>query len=118
MAFEKDFEELMPQTITIDTQSRDKYGKLSATGSPTSYTKTRIIFDTRTYRTPEGDTVVEFGKIYLNQAVTNINDTDKLTLPGGAVVQVVSVNQYPDESGNHHTVLRFGASSVGRPVGR
>lgn len=101
-----EFEEMMRETITVQTQSSlDKYGK-QAWGTGVTY-KCRYMAEQRVLRDQDGREIIEQGRaLVYGVAVASVKD--RVTLPNGAHPLVTSVDTVYDESGTHHTVIGFG----------
>lgn len=108
MTVEKDFLELMLQTVTVAAQTGlDSYGKPSFSASPDSY-RCRIIWRERILRDQDGREIVEAGRAILTQAAASVTPVHKLTLPDGSTPKIVDVSTLQDQFGNHHSVIGFG----------
>jgi len=108
MGVPSDFAEMMLETVTIHTASTlDNYGKQAYAAVGTAY-RCRIMSEQRVLRDREGREIIEAGRaVIYGVAVATVND--KIVLPNGAVPLVTSVDTTQDESGNHHSVIGFGA---------
>lgn len=108
MTVEKDFLEMMLQTVTVAAQSTlDNYGNPSFSASPDSY-RCRLVWDERILRDQDGRELVEAGRAILTQAAASVTPTHKLTLPDGSTPKIVRVSTIQDTEGNHHSVIGFG----------
>lgn len=113
MSISYEFLALMPDTLTVYSQSSvDAYGKRTFSGSGTSV-RCRVQFDTQQFTGSNGGGETRTSKpegrafCYGDVAVTTDH---RLVLPDGSEAIVRSVNRARDEDGGHHTVIHFGAS--------
>jgi hypothetical protein len=108
MGIARDFYVMMPHTVTVfGTSTMDKYGKQAWSGAGTNY-RCRLVFDSRMVRDAEGREILEEGRAIV-YGVATVTVKDRLTLPGGRSPLVTSVATIKDETGDHHTVIGFGA---------
>ena len=108
MAIETEYLSMMPDTITLyATTTLDAYGKRTFSSTGTSY-RCRIQAEAKMVRDAQGREVTITGKAYLYGAPTVTNDY-RIVLPDGSSPVIYDVNQNGDDSGNHHTVVYFGA---------
>ena len=107
MTIESAFLSMMPSTVTIyGKTSRDAYGKVTYGGSGTDV-RCRVVPENRVVRTDTDVEVFEDGRIYCYGTPT-VSYDDKVLLPSGEQVTVVSILVQYDETGTHHTVIGFG----------
>lgn len=107
MTIESEYLALMPSTVTVYAKSsRDAYGKASFSGTGTSL-RCRIQMDKKVTTDAENRTVTQDGTIYV-YGTTTVSTDDRLVLPDGSDKLILSVETRNDESGPHHTVIRFG----------
>ncbi len=107
MAFDTDFLELLPHTLTRNSfVSSDGYGKPSYSTGVSSYSA-RVVYKPKLIRTLEGTEQVARGYVIVGTTET-LNPKDKYTLPDTTTPPVLSINTIPDESGTHHNVIYFG----------
>lgn len=102
----------MTDTITVFASTTvDNYGKVSTSGTSTSFSA-RIVADVSRTRDNEGVQIVEGGTLYImSDAAIAIGN--RLVLPGGREPIILSVDKvtYPTtgtSSAVHHTVVKFG----------
>jgi hypothetical protein len=107
MAFESDFEDLMPITVTVHPFSSE-----DAAGVPTyGASRTTLAYiedDEKNARWEDGVEIVPKRVIYTNDSA--ITEKDKIELPAGfgeplETIAMVLERRY-DEEGYHHTVVR------------
>lgn len=109
MPIDPDFLELMPHEIVVTRISTStpytQYGaKQFATG--TSKVRCRVVQKSRLVRTADGREVFARGKVYL-YGDPGITNEDKITLPDGTTPEIVFIESYPDDQGDHHQVLHY-----------
>jgi streptogramin lyase len=109
----------MPSTVTLEAFSdRDDYGKPSYAAA-VSY-KARVIYQSKMIvgqgsgeaanleTTANG--VVWFGPPTANPSSTvppDVTVEDRITLPDGSTPNIMRVDQFQDEEGDHHTKVYF-----------
>ena len=107
MAIDTRFLELMQDTVTIYTKtSLDQYGARAWSASGTTYNshvqpETSVTVDQDGRQISITATVIIYG-------VATVTSNDKIVLPDGTSPPIISVHQYRDENGSHHTTLRLG----------
>lgn len=107
MSLETEYLTLMPDTVTVyPLSSLDDYGKRAWSATGTSY-RCRIQDDSGLHRTPDGREVVITGKAYLYGSPA-LTTNHKIVLPDGTSPIIVYASVNNDESGSHHTLIRFG----------
>ena len=100
-----DFLDLMPATVTVaPTTGVDGYGTPSY-GAPVSY-RARVVYKQELVRTPSGDEITARGHVWLVTAV-RIPDVNRITLPDATTPQILVSENYPDQSGAHHSKVYF-----------
>jgi len=108
MTINASFLELMPSTATVFTKSsRDAYGKVTFGATGTTF-RCRVSDDRNVTSGADQRDVIETGTIYCYGNPTVTVD-DKIVLPDNTVIKVTQVSVVDDESGPHHTIIRFGA---------
>lgn len=109
MTIEAKFLDLMPSTVTIYGKSaRDAYGKVSYSASGTGV-RCRVQAGQRVIRGADGIDKVEDGRIYF-YGQPAVSYEDKVTLPDGSQVTILSIEEVNDEAGGHHTVVGYGTT--------
>ena len=109
MAFERDFLQLMTQTIAVqqpDGTFTDR-GKANF-GASTSF-QCRIVLKNEIVRAFDGQERISIAKIYMD-TTTIITPESLLTLPATFNPNnppILAIDREPDEEGDHHTVLRI-----------
>jgi hypothetical protein len=100
MAFDPEFLELMPDTITYRPKTTmDSYGR-ETYGDPVVI-RCRIVGKPRLIRNVEGDQVAVSTTIYTGGAF-GIEADGEITMPDGSKPPIQAVYTYPDEEGPHH----------------
>jgi hypothetical protein len=113
MAFENDFLDMMPHTVTHSTYaSLDAYGKQSYSTANTSYSAL-IQYEQKKITGLDGNEVIS--TVHAILACTgSIDPSDRLTLPDGTSPKILTVGQVSDSGGQHHVEVYFGAQKVFR----
>ena len=100
MTIENDFLELMTQTCTIEPfGAYNEYAEPSF-GTAVSYT-CRTVHKTNLIRTDAGKEITSIAQTWIFGA-PGISPKDRITLPDGTTPQILRVDRFPDENGNHH----------------
>lgn len=109
MTIETAFSSMMPSSVTITSVSAtDAYGKRTFSGATT--VQCRIQKSKRLINSADGKQIPEEGRVYCyGTASATVND--RLTLPDGSIVPILSVETRNDESGTYVTVISFGKAS-------
>jgi len=104
MPLEQDFLEWFSSTVTIEPYTgQNLYGEPDY-GDAVEY-PALIRYRTRKVLDREGREVVSSAQVYLNGDV-GIDVRDRITLPDGTSPVIISIEKYPDETGNiHHKVV-------------
>ncbi len=110
--------DMMPHTVTLEPFSdRDDYGKpiygTAATYRARVVYKTEMIIDQR-IGAAELETTSN-GHIWFGPPTTNLHSgtpptvtaEDKVTLPDGSTPNIMRVDRFPDEYGDHHVKVYF-----------
>lgn len=108
---ESAFLELMPLTCMLSPRSAVGRYQGDPTYGPTISPKCHVQYTTQLTTSAEGETKPQAGIVYLD-GVYPVDTTWKLQLPipgGNQTVVIIQVDQNTDESGFHHTAVRFGA---------
>lgn len=101
----QDFADMMPQSVQhAEFATRDAYGKPQY-GSSVEYSA-RVVFLNKLVRGPDGAETVARGHVWLLGSPT-VSTEDQLTLPDSTTPPILSVEQFPDEAGLHHTKIYF-----------
>lgn len=103
------FEALMPHTVTVAglaSFSTDGYGTPAYSTSATSYTA-RVVTKQTLVQTFRGTEELAKTVVYL-AATSTFGPSDRITLPDGSTPELLAVETYPDEDGQHHVKLMFG----------
>ena len=101
-----DLKRLMPHTVGhTPVSSRDAYGKITY-GTETEY-QARVVYKNKQVRSSSGELVMAAGMVWF-AAVIDISPEDKITLPDDSTPQVISVERFPDASGDRYTKIYFG----------
>lgn len=108
----------MPQTVTLEPFSdRDDYGE-PVYGTAATY-RARVVYQTemivdQRIGSAELETTsnghVWFGPPTLNLSSgvpPTVTAEDRITLPDGTQPNIMRVDRFPDEDGNHHTKVYF-----------
>lgn len=107
MSFEKDFRQLLTQTLTVSTVATLGVGGAVTYSTSASTYRCRVVnvnkymFDTRGQRA-----AVAYEAWIASTSI--LSPASKYTLPDGATPPVVSVDTFPDPDGHHHVRVRFG----------
>ena len=106
MSLDSEFKELMPHTVTLKTvSSRDSYNTITySTG--TNYTA-RVVYKNERVRLANGSESVARGMVWLFGAPT-VTIEDQLVLPDSSTPEILAIEKFPDEDGDHHTKVYFG----------
>jgi hypothetical protein len=109
VTIETAFSSMMPSSVTITSVSAtDAYGKRTFSGATT--VQCRIQKSKRLINSADGKQIPEEGRVYCyGTASATVND--RLTLPDGSIVPILSVETRNDESGTYVTVISFGKAS-------
>lgn len=109
MTIETAFSSMMPSSVTITSvSSTDAYGKRTFSGSSTI--QCRIQKSKRIINTADGKQIPEEGRVYC-YGTSNATVNDRLTLPDGSNVPILTVETRNDEVGAYVTVISFGKAS-------
>lgn len=107
MTIETAFSSMMPSTVTLNAvQSTDAYGKRTFSGTSTSI-QCRVQQTRRMVITEDGKQIPVEGSVYC-YGTSNATVNDKLTLPDGSVVPILSVETRNDDVGAYVTVISYG----------
>lgn len=107
MALETAFLELMPQTVTVYSQTaKTEYGIQSWSGSGTSV-NCRVMETGTLVHDANGRQVYETGKIIFYGTPT-VSLSSRIALPDGSFPVLLTVNVHSDENGLSHTSVSFG----------
>jgi hypothetical protein len=104
VAFEEQFYEFFPETVTVrQFTGRDRYGRLSHdAGVPM---QCRIVRGERTIIDPEGNTQVAGSRVYFAYFPMDLDDL--IVFPDGTSPPPLLIEEHTDEKGPHHTVVYF-----------
>lgn len=107
MTIETAFASMMPSTVTINAvTATDAYGRRTFSGSASTI-QCRIQTTRRLLITEDGKQVPVEGTVYCyGTSTATIND--KLTLPDGSIVPIVSIETRNDDAGAYVTVIQYG----------
>jgi hypothetical protein len=101
-----DWADMMPHTVThAPLASRDAYGAPTY-GAGVDYTA-RVLYKNQRVRAADGAEVVARGSVWFVGTPT-VSPEDKITLPDATTPPLLSVEQYADADGAHHTKVYFG----------
>lgn len=109
MSFERDFLELMPDTVTITQRSgSNAYGEHTFSGATTH--RARIVKKIEMLRTIRGEEKVSDTVVWVagNGTFPNVEPDDKVTLPDGTTRPVLQIHTFGDDDGNHHVKVYLG----------
>jgi hypothetical protein len=107
MAWDDAYLDLMPHTVIInDLSGTNRYGEEVYSTQATTY-QARVLRKPKLVRDFIGDEVVSHTTVWLASTGPAIEATAQVTLPDGSQPPLISVEEYPDEDGLHHQVLRF-----------
>lgn len=108
MAFESAFLSMMPSTIKVSTRTgHSNYGEPTFAATTTNY-RARIVDKPGFVRTANGETIEFTSVCWIASTGGTITVDDRVTMPGGTTPQIVAVERYPDQDGNHHVKLMLG----------
>lgn len=108
MGIEREFLELMPQTIAWEQfAALDKYGEVTDYADPVDI-RCRVTRVHDRLLGPDQVEVLITAKAWLFGHY-EIKKQDRITLPDGTQPPIADVEHYPDEEGDHHTVVLFGS---------
>lgn len=109
MAYDPALDALMPDAISIRRgTSLNNYGERDAVGTATSY-QARIVFSASKIIVATGEEASAAGQAWISGSVpADIKTSDILTLPDGNSPEIMRVDIFPDEDGEHHRVVWFG----------
>lgn len=113
MAFEPEFLELMPDTVTLrhpdDAGATDVFGRtqFDPFEPVQTFPNARVEWRTVLARGPDGGSVSARGRVFLPGEVAVVLRKTVVTLPGGETPVLVAADVVRDEDGPHHTVLAF-----------
>lgn len=107
-----DFLELMPSTVSLRSATgSDEYGNPTL-GSIQTF-RARVVYRLKRISTRTGATdVLSHGEVWLAGNPT-LTERDEITLPDGTKPIILNWEQFPDEAGEHHTKVYFGAFGGG-----
>jgi len=107
VTIESAFSSMMPSTVTLNAvQSTDAYGKRTFAGASTSI-QCRLQQSRRMVITDDGKQIPVEGTVYCyGTSTATVND--KLTLPDGSIVPILSVETRNDDVGAYVTVISYG----------
>ena len=99
-----DFANMMTQTITrIPVLSRDDYGKITD-GASSTYTA-RVVRSPHTIVSFDGEEIIAGGEAWV-QTTDSFSNDDTITL-AGVNLEILSIDNIPDDDGSHHIKLHF-----------
>jgi len=112
MAFEPDFLEMMPHTVTIAPWVSRTAAGVDVFGAPVAY-RARIVGKILSLRRAERSDRTVIFDVYLHAGTAVITSKDKLTLDGDAAWVdgtpiIFAVARSTDEDGHHHVKLQCG----------
>ena len=108
MAFDDALLDLMPDTLKVNAlvgSDTGGYGIPAYSSSTQSY-RCRVVEKQSLVTTFEGTEQVARTVVWV-KSTTTFGPWDKVTLPDGTSPQLLAVEDYRDETGHHHQVLRF-----------
>jgi hypothetical protein len=103
MTIESDFLELMTQTVTIAPLTGHNDFAEPAYGTAVSH-RARVVGKIRRVLNAEGREVISSQQVYIYGA-PDISTQAQITMPDGTTPQILRVERYPDENGDHHEVV-------------
>lgn len=105
-----DWADMMPHTITYEAcLAHDDYGKPLTYAAAVSY-QARVRYKSqRVSSQTTGQDTVAAGNVWI-AALMGISASDRITLPDGTQPPIISWECVPDETGDHHTNIFFGAA--------
>lgn len=100
MPFSSDFADVLKDEVSLaHLASRDDYN-VPSYGTPSTGLKCRIVHKNTLIRDRNGSDVVSTSQIWLDyDADTTVES--QITMPDGSNPPILSVEKYPDESGNY-----------------
>lgn len=102
------FRDFMTQRIILEPLlRRDEYGA-GEFGAKATY-RCRIVGKVKRILNGAGVEVPAMATVYLGSFVEAATPEWRITLEDGSQPPILSVNQFPDERGGHHTVLYLGS---------
>ncbi len=106
-----DWADMMPHTITYEALvSRDKYGKPSYATAVSFSARVKDRTQRKPSRVVLGEDEISTSEVWIGGIIDNIRTDDRFTLPDGSTPSIVDWLVIPDEDGNHHTKVFFGAA--------
>ena len=103
--------DMMPHTVTYEAlKSRDKYGKPSYATAVSYAARVKDRTKSVPSRVVPGQDEVSHSEVWIGGIITNIRTDDRFTLPDGSTPSIIDWLVVPDEDGDHHTKVFFGAT--------
>jgi hypothetical protein len=98
MAYDHDFDDMLPQTVVVTTRSgHSAYGTATYAASGSTY-RARVVAKPSFIRGLQGENVAVKSVVWIASTGT-IDPSDRITLPDGTTPPVLGVESYPDEDG-------------------
>lgn len=105
---DRQLRDLMPHTVTVNTASTKRSdGSQAYSTAATSYTA-RVVNVRRHQRDGRGNVAMAAYDVWID-STSVLSPQSKYTLPDGSTPPVLAVSCYPDQSGNYHNKVTFGA---------
>lgn len=104
MSMDKEFLDMMPDTITVKhISSINKYGE-EQHDSDTDYIRARVVY--KTHRVLNDDMVLELARTQIYCYGANTLDTsDQVILSDGKTRNILHIDSYPDEDGMYYNEI-------------
>lgn len=116
MTIEREYLELFSERVTIvpSTGSLSLYGRRTFTASLAVTACAHLVAEERLFRTSDGRTIVETGRVYVYGLPTVTTDHMLILGSGSASTSaaspvIIGVDVPHDQDGAHHTVIRMGS---------
>lgn len=107
MAFESDFEDMMPHNVVRKAFSTlDGYGKPTYATAGSTYSAL-VQYDQKLVRAFDGTEKISTAQVIMACTGT-INPDDKITLPDGTSPPILNISKLSDDEGQHHVEVYFG----------
>lgn len=108
MTYNALLDDLLPDTITVQQAgTRNVYGEYTSAG-PATTLRARVVYTPRQIVSATGAQVVSSGQAWVSGTVpTSITPSSIVKLPDGSTPQILRVDTFHDEDGQHHQTVYF-----------
>ena len=107
MTFATDFDDMLPQVVTVKTVTgRNGDGSANFSTATSTY-QARVVNANKQTRDDKGN-VVQAAYVAWIASTSVLSPRSRYALPDGSTPPVLNIAVYPDESGNYYNKVTFG----------